>query len=299
MTRLTCSPRWCATIGLSLLVFLDGCGAEVVTPENAKQRLIFQVGTPDTAIGEETLDKAYQAIQRRLLSTHDFTTETIVEKKPPNQIVVSIRNLTPEKVQSLQRIVTRPGGMQFALLANPVDHAQLIAAAEKSAAPNEDAETMWIPVAKDSRGKPRDLGNDSSLVIRQVEKNGETVQEALVIPGRPNMRITEEYLKQASIGLSETGHCINFVLTDRGGYLMQDLTSRNQPTPDGVYRRLAIILEGSVQVAPTINAPIGATGQITGDFTEQDLEELIIALNGGRLPAPVQFVESQPVGDKD
>jgi preprotein translocase subunit SecD len=124
------------------------------------------------------------------------------------------------------------------------------------------------------------------------------VQEALVVPGRPKMRITEEYLKQASMGLSETGYCINFTLTDRGGYLMQDLTGRYQPTPDGYFRRLAVILDGSVHSAPTINAPISTSGQIIGDFTEQDLDELVIALNAGRLPALVKLVESQPVGDQ-
>jgi hypothetical protein len=165
MNRLTRSTQLRATIGLSLLVFLDGCGPEVITPESATQRLVFQVGAPDAAIDEQMLDKAYQAIHRRLRSTSEFVTETIVEKKLPNRIVVSIRNLSPAKVQALQRIVTRPGGMQFALLANPVDHPQLIASAEKTAAPDEDAEAIWIPVAKDSRGKPRDLGNDGSLVI--------------------------------------------------------------------------------------------------------------------------------------
>jgi preprotein translocase subunit SecD len=80
---------------------------------------------------------------------------------------------------------------------------------------------------------------------------------------------------------------------------MQHITGRNGPTLDGFYRKLAIILEGAVHTAPVIHAPIGADAQFTGDFSEQDLDELVIALNGGRLPAPVQFVESQQVGAKE
>ncbi|MBQ3696053.1 MAG: protein translocase subunit SecD [Alphaproteobacteria bacterium] len=68
-------------------------------------------------------------------------------------------------------------------------------------------------------------------------------------------------------------------------------------TRDNVGRRLAIVLDGKVISAPTINSPItGGKGIITGNFTVQSANDLALLLRSGALPAPLLVVEERVVG---
>ena len=68
-------------------------------------------------------------------------------------------------------------------------------------------------------------------------------------------------------------------------------------TRDNVGRRLAIVLDGKVISAPTINTPItGGKGIITGNFTVQSANDLALLLRSGALPAPLLVAEERVVG---
>ncbi|MDQ0463817.1 preprotein translocase subunit SecD [Caulobacter ginsengisoli] len=70
-----------------------------------------------------------------------------------------------------------------------------------------------------------------------------------------------------------------------------------QATIANVGKRFAIILDGNVISAPSINEPIlGGNGQISGNFTVQSADELATLLNGGALPAPLKLMSEQSVG---
>ena len=68
-------------------------------------------------------------------------------------------------------------------------------------------------------------------------------------------------------------------------------------TSSGVGKRLAIVLDGKIISAPTIQeAIIGGAGQITGDFTFQSATDLALLLRSGALPAPMNIIEERTVG---
>ncbi len=68
-------------------------------------------------------------------------------------------------------------------------------------------------------------------------------------------------------------------------------------TRENVGRRLAIVLDGKVLSAPTINTPItGGQGIITGNFSMQSANDLALMLRAGALPAPLVVVEERVVG---
>ncbi len=68
-------------------------------------------------------------------------------------------------------------------------------------------------------------------------------------------------------------------------------------TRENVGRRLAIVLDGNVISAPSINTPItGGQGIITGNFTVQTANDLALLLRSGALPAPLTVVEERVVG---
>ncbi|HEU4368040.1 MAG TPA: protein translocase subunit SecD [Methylomirabilota bacterium] len=76
-----------------------------------------------------------------------------------------------------------------------------------------------------------------------------------------------------------------------GGRIFGETTEAN------VGRRLAIILDGNLQLAPRINERIpGGKAVITGQYTIEEARDTAIVLRAGALPAPVTILEERTVG---
>ena len=57
------------------------------------------------------------------------------------------------------------------------------------------------------------------------------------------------------------------------------------------------MLDNKVISAPVIQEPItGGSGQISGNFTVQQANDLAILLRAGALPAPLTIIEERTVG---
>jgi protein-export membrane protein SecD len=70
-----------------------------------------------------------------------------------------------------------------------------------------------------------------------------------------------------------------------------------QVTQQNVGRPFAIVLDNEVISAPVIREPIlGGSGQISGNFTVQQANDLAILLRAGALPAPLNIIEERTVG---
>ena len=79
---------------------------------------------------------------------------------------------------------------------------------------------------------------------------------------------------------------IDFILDERGGKLFANVTSKN------IDRPLCILLDGIAISAPNIRSRIFDRGQITGSFTQTEVQDMVSKLNAGSLPA--RLVE-QPI----
>ena len=70
-----------------------------------------------------------------------------------------------------------------------------------------------------------------------------------------------------------------------------------QATIENVKQPFAIVLDNKVISAPVIQEPItGGQGQISGNFTVQQANDLAILLRAGALPAPLTIIEERTVG---
>ncbi len=68
-------------------------------------------------------------------------------------------------------------------------------------------------------------------------------------------------------------------------------------TADNVGKPFAIILDNMIMSDPVINEPIlGGSGQISGNFSIDDSNNLAIVLRSGALPAKLDVIEGQTVG---
>lgn len=102
-----------------------------------------------------------------------------------------------------------------------------------------------------------------------------------------------EHIRDAHIAFNpDTGSpVVNFRLDDKGARLFGDMTR------DNIGRPLAIVLDGEVITAPVIRSVIdGGRGEISGEFTSKEANDLALLLRAGALPAPLHVVEERTVG---
>ena len=104
--------------------------------------------------------------------------------------------------------------------------------------------------------------------------------------------VSGEQLTRASVGSDQSGRAaIDFRFDGVGARRFAEATA-----PQNRGKRFAIILDGKVISAPSINEPIpSGSGQITGGFTIQSASEMVNLLNGGALPAPLKVEERRVV----
>ncbi len=82
---------------------------------------------------------------------------------------------------------------------------------------------------------------------------------------------------------------ISFETTKEGSKLLGAVTEKYQGQP------LAIVLDGVVQSAPTINAKITDEGQITGQFSDREAKDLANVLKFGALPLAFEQSQTQTI----
>jgi SecD/SecF fusion protein len=102
--------------------------------------------------------------------------------------------------------------------------------------------------------------------------------------------ITGDYLTRAAPGTDNRGRLsIDFTFNADGGNLFQEVTSKNKPSSDGLFHRhLAIIFDGQIASAPSLITTIRTNGQITGEFTQQEVTDMVRILRAGALPATLK-----------
>jgi SecD/SecF fusion protein len=126
------------------------------------------------------------------------------------------------------------------------------------------------------------------------------------VTGKHTPDIDGTYLASAHADRDATGRpVIGFTLNAAGAELFGTLTRKNvtEGPPGGprTVRHLAIVLDGLVMSAPTINSEIRDRGMISGSFTQRQVEEMVSilragALPGALLPRPVREVAVEPRG---
>ncbi|MGI8884454.1 MAG: protein translocase subunit SecD [Pyrinomonadaceae bacterium] len=89
---------------------------------------------------------------------------------------------------------------------------------------------------------------------------------------------------------NESDYQISFNLKPGGAQKFGEFTGKN------IGSNLAIVLNGILKSAPTIQGQIFDSGQITGRFTKASAEDLALTLKSGALPAKIEYQEERTVG---
>lgn len=103
--------------------------------------------------------------------------------------------------------------------------------------------------------------------------------------------ITGRDLRNARASRGEMGQWeTDFTLNKDGARRFARFTEAN------IGNRLAIVLDGRVRSAPTIQNRIEDSGRITGANSQQEASDLALVLRAGSLPAGITYIEERTVG---
>ena len=231
--------------------------------EPAEGRFLVRMTDPFAKqIKERTVSEAIRTLERRVNElgvAEPVITET---GSSGDQILVQLPGVTD--VEQAKRVVNRTAQLALKLV--------------EDSAPTEEA------LLQSFQGK--------------VPDNMEVVQGAGETPGQPvyylvrrEAIITGRDLKHARAGVDQNNAPdVQFTLNPAGADKFKRETGRS------IGRRLAIVLDGRVESAPTIQAQISTEGVITGRFSAQEADELSKVLRAGALPATLRYLQELTVG---
>ena len=104
--------------------------------------------------------------------------------------------------------------------------------------------------------------------------------------------LTGKDLKKTSVGFnSQNGKPeINLEFTEDGGKKFGEITSRNIDKP------VWILLDGQILTAPIVQQAImDGKAVINGEYTTQEAKNMVITLNAGALPVPINIIKQQNI----
>ena len=103
--------------------------------------------------------------------------------------------------------------------------------------------------------------------------------------------VTGQDLRNARASVDENNRpAVSFTLSNEGGRKFGKVSGEN------IGRQLAIILDGRVQSAPTLETKINTEGRITGSFTPEEVQNLSLILRSGALPATLTYLMERTIG---
>ncbi len=137
----------------------------------------------------------------------------------------------------------------------------------------------------------RNIETWSSRNPKDREKN--KTREFYILCRNPlkGNEVTGEYIVSASPGISQGQLAIDFKFNAEGGRRFWEVTSANKPSGEGqasMERQLAIIFDDQIISAPALKSPIRTSGQITGNYTQQEVNDTVRILRAGALPATLK-----------
>jgi preprotein translocase subunit SecD len=127
---------------------------------------------------------------------------------------------------------------------------------------------------------PREEDDPTKEVLLPIKEKGKITGRYPLGPAE----LTGKALKSAQATVDpNTGQWrVDFTASGKGAKDLLAVTTKNQG------RQLAIVLDGVVISAPTIQQPISNQGQITGSFTQKEAKDLALVLKYGALPVQLK-----------
>ncbi len=276
------------TLGFGVLaLWFSPTSVHAFDKDSSQTILVYRfAGKHAKAVDERKIKQLVKAVSNRLRATK---IPASVQHLGTDRLEVAVNTTKKESLERVKALIARKGTLEFSILANRKDHANIIAKANDVKRDLRDKDQLiagWREVSLDREGKPNAIGDFGQVVFRENKQTHR--KEFLIVFAPPKERVTGDYLTRAYETIDTNDRfAMGLEFSILGGLRVRNLTSNNKPDPDGFARRLGILLDDQIHSAPKILTTISRHAQITGNFSEQDVVDLVSALNTGPLPIPL------------
>ena len=232
---------------------------------------LLEVDRPAGAVGDANqqkadLDKAIEIIAERIDGLG--VAEPIIRPVGENRIEVQVAGVNTRDNPDVVDELKKPARLEFRLV---------------------DIRNRPDPT------QPGETPPGYELLVLNVERGAESYEEELYVKRVPEM--TGEAVERAYVYRNDYGQAeVGLKFTSKGGDRFAEVTRRLVQEHGPRNGRLAIVLDGKLYSAPTVNDAItGGSAQITGSFSEREAFELANVLNNP-LDVPLRVVSMSEVG---
>ncbi|MCC9177510.1 protein translocase subunit SecD [Arthrobacter sp. zg-Y750] len=264
----------------------------------------------DNEITAEQLDQAVEIIRQRVDGSG--VSEAEISTQSNRNVVVSLPGVpdaeTRELIQASAQMEFRPvlagGGGQGAAVTDPTPAEQL---PTPSAEPTDKSDTNWITPELQTEFETTDCLNpdtianaeqapaDQPMVACEPGTAGKYILGPVEVPGA-DISTASFGIAQSSNGVSTGQWAVNIDFNDEGTDAFRGVTERLITFKGDPRNQFAIVLDGQIISAPTVNNVItDGNAQITGTFTQESAKALSEQLKYGALPISFDIQSEQQV----
>lgn len=129
---------------------------------------------------------------------------------------------------------------------------------------------------------------DGADLKRLAEAQGiNQLQILLLEPLNDRFRVDGEHVNSTRVGSQGFKPIVEFSMTSSGSSNMFRFTDYYRPVGQEKHF-MAVVLDGSIMTAPSLNSAIQDRGIIEGNFTRAEVEDTVAILNAGRIPVALK-----------
>ena len=271
---------------LFLCLVFSGCGKS-----GPKQTLIFKTSRLPGATGPIDMATTKRIVIARVRGAETGKSFRVTTSAT-DDVEVAVYGASERDLEKIKALVTVTGSLELAAVADAKINQKIVALAQDAAQQvvvDGVVQAEWLPIATNVTGLPKpELQSASNVISRQKEVDGKQITQWLVVY-TPGQRITGAQMKSASATIDQVGHpAVNFVLNDEGSLYMSILTTELRPVGPAT-RSLAIIFDGTIFSAPSVQSTIHSQAMISGDFSQAQVDQIVNVIRGGSIPCQITF----------
>lgn len=253
------------------------------------------------AAGEKSFDQVMNnlvgAVSRR--ANPSGAEDVTVRRVGQDRVEVIVPGADQAYIQEMKERISKAGTLEFEILATKdhPEHKRLIQRARELPGNQDTVYDGNVPVARWVQPEPETnitIGDGEVLPaeFREATRDGKKIPQWLLVLAAPQDRVTGDLLVRATPQTESTtgSPSVGFQFDTTGAMRFLKVTTKYQPLKDGSKFRLAVVLNGQIQSAPTLQSAIGSQGQISGRFTAKEVQKLVDILNAGALDVPLNDV---------
>jgi preprotein translocase subunit SecD len=220
-------------------------------------------------VRERAMLQSLEVLRRRIDDPLTGIPESIITRQGDDRILVQIPGMS-----RVPDIFRQTGHLEFKIV--------------RGYAPNEEVLRGNYP-----GGLP-----EGTVIVPQLERRaqGREAEQAdnvlgvYLLPEAADMRGDQLEDARVTFDQIQAERQVSFAWTADGGRQFGALTEKN------IGQQLAIVIDGIVISAPTIQSRISRQGVITGNFTAAEASDLAVVLRSGALPIPTRIEEERTIG---